>query len=227
MRTLAVVPVKRFHLAKQRLSAELSAEFRQALAEAMIADVLTALAACRAIEATLVITNEPTVAALAQAHGAAVIADPHESGQSAAAAVGQARAVAEGYDRALLVPGDCPAIDPDELRGLLGEGRPGKTVVIVPDRHGPGTNALLLSPPDAIAPTFGPGSCRRHQERAAAARAFCRVAQVPSLLLDVDTPRDLEVLREALEIRSGHAERTRAVLDAEWADARLGGETSA
>jgi 2-phospho-L-lactate guanylyltransferase len=213
MRTLAVLPVKRFHLAKQRLSAELSARFRQDLAEAMIADVLSALALCPEIEATLVITNEPAVTGLAATYGAEAIPDPHESGQSPAAAVGLVRAVADGYDRALLVPGDCPAIDPAELTGLLGDARPGPTVVIVPDRHGLGTNALLLCPPNALAPTFGPGSCRRHQERAAAAGASCRVAQVPSLLLDVDTPRDLEVLREALEIRSGHATRTRAVLD--------------
>ena len=213
MRTLAVLPIKRFQLAKQRLSAELSPEFRQALAEAMVADVLAALAACPEIEATLVITNEPSVATLAHAHGAEATPDPHESGQSAAAAVGLARALADGYERALLVPGDCPAIDPAELSGLLGEGRPGKTVVIVPDRHGLGTNALLLCPPNALAPTFGPGSARRHQERAAAAGASCRVAQVPSLALDVDTPRDLEVLREALEIRSGHAAQTRRVLE--------------
>jgi 2-phospho-L-lactate guanylyltransferase len=218
MRTLAVLPVKRFHLAKQRLSAELSPQFRQDLAEAMIADVLSALAACPAIEATLVITNEPAATALAAAHGAEAIPDPHESGQSPAAAVGLARAVADGYERALLVPGDCPAIDPDELTGLLGDVRPGPTVVIVPDRHGLGTNALLLCPPNALAPTFGPGSSRRHQERAAAAGATCRVARVPSLLLDVDTPRDLEVLREALEIRSGYAVRTRAVLEGGSAD---------
>jgi 2-phospho-L-lactate guanylyltransferase len=174
-----------------------------------------------------VITNEPAVIALAEAHGAEAIADPHESGQSAAAAVGLARAVADGYDRAILVPGDCPAIDPGELTGLLGEGRPGVTVVIVPDRHGLGTNALLLSPPNALAPTFGPGSCRRHQERAAAAGAVCRVAQVPSLLLDVDTPRDLEVLREALEIRSGNAVRTRAVLAHGGPDAVAGGDPPA
>ncbi|HWH11380.1 MAG TPA: 2-phospho-L-lactate guanylyltransferase [Solirubrobacteraceae bacterium] len=219
MRTLAVLPVKRFELAKQRLSAGLSPEFRHALAEAMIADVLVALAACPEIEATVVITNEPAVFSLAQAVGAEAIPDPHESGQSAAAAVGLARAVAEGYDRALLVPGDCPVIDPGELSGLLGDVRPGPTVVIVPDRHGLGTNALVLVPPNALHPTFGPGSARRHQERAAAAGASCRIAQVPSLLLDVDTPRDLEVLREALEIRGDHALRTRAVLDGTAPDA--------
>lgn len=215
MRTLAILPVKRFQLAKQRLSAELTPEFRGDLAEAMVADVLGALAACKAVEATLVVTNEERVAELARQWGAEAVADPHESGQSAAVTVGVSRAVAEGYDRALLVPGDCPALDPDELDGLLGDLRPGPSVVIVPDRHGIGTNGLLLTPPNALAPTFGPGSCRRHRERAAAAGASCRVAQLPSLLLDVDTPRDLDALREALQIRGGQAERTRAVL-ATW-----------
>ena len=42
----------------------------------------------------------------------------------------------------------------------------GRRVTIVPDRHGTGTNALLLSPPDAIAPAFGPDSCARHVDRA-------------------------------------------------------------
>ncbi len=215
MRTLAILPVKRFQLAKQRLSAELSTEFRGDLAEAMVADVLAALTACAAIETTLVVTNEERVADLARELGAEATADPHESGQSAAAAIGLARAVAEGFDRALLVPGDCPALDPTELDGLLADTRTAKSVVIVPDRHGIGTNGLLLTPPNALAPTFGPGSCRRHRERAAAAGAACRVAQLPSLLLDVDTPRDLDALREALEIRGGQAERTRAVL-ATW-----------
>jgi 2-phospho-L-lactate guanylyltransferase len=215
VRTLAILPVKRFLLAKQRLSADLSPEFRGDLAEAMVADVLHALAACAAIEATLVVTNETRVTDLAGQLGAESVPDPHESGQSAAAAIGLSRAVADGYDRALLVPGDCPALDPAELDGLLGDERTGKTVIIVPDRHGIGTNGLLLTPPNALAPTFGPGSCRRHRERAAAAGADCRVAQLPSLLLDVDTPRDLDALREALDIRSGQAERTRAML-ATW-----------
>ncbi len=215
MRTLAILPVKRFQLAKQRLSAELSPEFRGDLAEAMVADVLCALSECERVEATLVVTNEDRVTELAREWGAESVPDPHESGQSAAAAIGVARAMADGFDRALLVPGDCPALDPIELDGLLGDSRTAASVVIVPDRHGIGTNGLLLTPPNALMPTFGPGSCRRHRERAAAAGAACRVAQLPSLLLDVDTPRDLDALREALEIRGGRAERTRAVL-ATW-----------
>ena len=71
-----------------------------------------------------------------------------------------------GADRALLVPGDCPALDPGEVSALLAHTAP---VVIVPDRHGTGTNALLLAPPDAIAPSFGPGSFARHAALAGAA----------------------------------------------------------
>ena len=90
--------------------------------------------------------------------------------------------------------------------------RPG-SVVIVPDRHGAGTNALLLTPPKALSPAFGPGSMARHAALARAGGASVRVAQAPSLELDVDTPGDLAALRAALDERPGVAPRTRAVLE--------------
>jgi len=83
-------------------------------------------------------------------------------------------------------------------------------VVIVPDRHGSGTNALLLTPPYAIAPAFGTGSFARH---AALAHGRAEVCEVPSLGLDVDTPDDLAALRSALDARPQAAARTRAVLE--------------
>jgi 2-phospho-L-lactate guanylyltransferase len=86
-------------------------------------------------------------------------------------------------------------------------------VVIVADRHGQGTNALLLTPPGAMAPSFGPGSFARHAARARAAGATVRVAQAPSLELDVDTPGDLAALRAALADRPDAAPRTRALLE--------------
>ena len=68
-------------------------------------------------------------------------------------------------------------------------------MTIVPDRHGTGTNALLLAPPDVIAPAFGQGSCARHRAAAEASGARVAVAEVASLALDVDTPDDLDALR--------------------------------
>ena len=86
--------------------------------------------------------------------------------------------------------------------------------MIVPDRHGAGTNALLIAPPDALEPAFGPGSFARHAALAHAAGARVRVGRLPSLELDVDTPGDLAALRAALWPRAPAAPpRTRALLE--------------
>src|ERR1700677_456827 len=119
MRTLAILPVKRFELAKTRLRDQLASGHRRLLAQAMVADVLDVLVTTAGVDSVVVVTNEPAVASLAGAHGAAVLADPTESGQSAAALVGIAFARENAYERVLLVPGDCPALDAGALRTLL------------------------------------------------------------------------------------------------------------
>ncbi|MHB8241946.1 MAG: CofC family guanylyltransferase, partial [Solirubrobacteraceae bacterium] len=155
MRTAAILPVKCFAQAKQRLGESVDDDMRLALARAMVSDVLAALAQTDAIEVVILVTREATVAAAARDQGAIVLEDPAESGQSAAVLLGVARALAEGIERVLCIPGDCPALDPAELEALLassGRSDGGPEVVIVPDRHGTGTNGLLLTPPDSIAP---------------------------------------------------------------------------
>jgi 2-phospho-L-lactate/phosphoenolpyruvate guanylyltransferase len=211
MVTAAVLPIKTYARAKHRLSEAVDVPDRRALAEAMVGDVLAALPAISGLERVIAVTAEPLAAAAARDAGAEVVHDPHEAGQSAAALLGIRAALESGAERVLLVPGDCPALDPDEITGLLAhQGRAG--VVIVPDRHGAGTNALLLSPPDVIEPSFGPGSFARHAARAHAAGTRVRVAEVRSLGLDVDTPDDLRALHEALAARPGAAPRTRKLL---------------
>ncbi|HUB73283.1 MAG TPA: 2-phospho-L-lactate guanylyltransferase [Solirubrobacteraceae bacterium] len=218
MRTAAVLPVKSFARAKQRLRASVLEALRRELAEAMVADVLAALERTAGIERTIVVTREPRVAGIAGAPGVLLLDDAAESGQSHAAAIGVARARADGFERVLCVPGDCPAMDPRELERLLAAdaaaAAEGPAVTVLPDRHGSGTNGLLLRPPGAIAPSFGPGSCARHQALAAAAGVPCAVRALPSLLLDVDTGADLGALRARLAARAGGATRTRTVLDA-------------
>jgi 2-phospho-L-lactate/phosphoenolpyruvate guanylyltransferase len=216
MRTAAVLPVKSFSRAKQRLGASVAGRLRLELARAMVADVLSALQRTDAIERTIVVTREREVAVAAGGLGAIVLEDVAESGQSAAAALGIAYAVAEGIERVLCVPGDCPALDPDELRALLsadeGNDLHERAVVIVPDRHGTGTNGLLLRPPQAIAPSFGPGSCERHRGLALAAGIAARIERPESMLLDIDTGADLVELRVRLAQLDAPAPRTRAVL---------------
>jgi 2-phospho-L-lactate guanylyltransferase len=210
MRTVAVLPVKTFSRAKQRLSKAVGELERRDLAVAMVADVLDALAGVDALETVIVVTAEPRAVEAAAAVGAVVVHDPDEAGQSAAAQRGIATALELGAERVLAVPGDCPALDAGEVADLLAR-RQRAGVVIVPDRHGSGTNALLLAPPDAIHPSFGVGSFARHAARAHAAGAEIRIARLASLELDIDTPEDLGALREALAVSDG-ARRTRAVL---------------
>ncbi len=215
MHTAAILPVKRFALAKQRLDGALAQSRRRELAATMVADVLDALRATPGLAMIVVVTNESEVATAAGAAGAIVIADEIEGGQSPAARAGVARAHREGAERVLLVPGDCPALDPRELVELLGS-PPDLQVVIVPDRHGTGTNALLLTPPEVIVPSFGPDSRARHQSLADAAGVNWAVAHPASLLLDVDTGADLGALHEHLaadgRIAGERATRTRAWL---------------
>jgi 2-phospho-L-lactate guanylyltransferase len=175
----------------------------------MVADVLEALVAAPELGGVAVVTNERSVAALARESGAQVLADAHESGQSAAALVGVAHALGAGFARALLVPGDCPGLDGATLHALLSPAPPPPAVTIVADRHGLGTNALLLSPPDVIEPGFGAGSFERHRMRAEAAGAAWHVAALPGLALDIDTPADLATLRSS---PGGAGPRTAAVL---------------
>lgn len=210
MRTAAILPVKRFPLAKQRLGQSVADSLRADLARSMVGDVLAALRDCAAIDATIVVTSEQSVAAAARYLGAIVIEDAAEDGQSAAAQCGIAQALTENFERALCVPGDCPTLAQAELTALLAPERPG--VTIVPDRHGSGTNGLLLAPANAISPSFGPDSRARHERLARAAGVACRVEQTPSLLLDIDTGEDLAVLRERLAGEQTRAPRTRAVL---------------
>jgi 2-phospho-L-lactate/phosphoenolpyruvate guanylyltransferase len=212
VRTAAILPVKSFARAKQRLGATVADPMRQELAAAMVADVIAALAQTPEIERTIVVTREPGIAQAALEAGALLLEDAGEEGQSAAALLGIERAVQEGFQRVLCVPGDCPAADPAELGALLAEHGTAAEVVVVPDRHGSGTNGLLLHPPRAIDPSFGPDSCARHLALAGAAGVAARVEQLPSLLLDIDTGADLDVLRRRLADQGERARSTRAVL---------------
>jgi 2-phospho-L-lactate guanylyltransferase len=214
-RTVAILPVKRFGAAKQRLDNDLSDGTRRALTEAMVTDVLIALRRAKRIDEVLVVSGETMAVALAAGYdAAAVVDDPEDAGHSAAAERGVAAAIERGATRVLLVPGDCPALDPAEVDELLDEayGVQPPDVVVVPDRHGTGTNALLLTPPDAIRPSFGPGSRERHERLAAEAGASVASVDVPTLGLDVDTVEDLAALRTALEDVRGGASHTRGLL---------------
>jgi 2-phospho-L-lactate guanylyltransferase len=212
MPAIAVLPIKRFNGAKQRLQEQYTPGERRALSEAMFYDVLVALRRTKSLAEMLVISGDLAAQQIAAGYGALVHIDG-DHGHNPAALVGVREALERGGDRALLVPGDCPMLDPRELEELLARPVPARSVLIVPDRHGTGTNALLLTPPDVLEPSFGPGSCQRHAAHAEAAGVRHEVIEVASLALDVDTPEDLEALRAALASTHGGAAHTRGMLN--------------
>lgn len=211
MKATAILPVKRFGAAKSRLAAGIDDERRAALAAAMLMDTLEAIGAARTIERTIVVTAEPRAAKIAAMTGAEVVADRADESHSEAALAGIAAAEARGAGCVALLPIDCPLLEPRELDRLL-TGVPERYVAVVPDRHGTGTNALVLAPPGAIEPAFGEGSCARHVAAAREAGVPYGVEELPSLGLDLDTPADVIALTRELAAHPERARRTAKAL---------------
>jgi 2-phospho-L-lactate guanylyltransferase len=109
-----------------------------------------------------------------------------------------------------MLPVDCPMLDPGELDAHIG--RSPRTVLIVPDRHGTGTNALVLAPPDIFTPVFGPDSCYRHVSRARGTGISFALERVESMAIDLDTPEDMSLLRDRLLLDPHPAPKTAEVL---------------
>jgi 2-phospho-L-lactate guanylyltransferase len=218
VKATAIIPVKRFGHAKRRLLDSLDRPQRAALLKAMLADVLSATEAANGIERVILVTGEGRAERLALHHAQRsrtpleVLRDPDERGHSEAATLGIIRALSLGAEASALLPGDCPLLDPEELDAALERMTPGR-VAVVPDRHGTGTNALLLCPADAIGPAFGEGSAARHSERVERAGHQLAVEPLESLGLDLDTPDDLLALAEALAADPRLAPATAAELE--------------
>jgi 2-phospho-L-lactate guanylyltransferase len=212
VKTYAIVPVKRFPQAKTRLADRLPARSRVALMQAMVTDVLIALRRAELVDGVIVVTGEPIAEQIAVNYNAEVLADPRDLGHSEAATLGVGLALSRGAERVILLPADTPAIDPAEIDGLLSTAPEGREVTIVPDRHGAGTNALVLTPPDVMTSSFGEGSRARHAEAGEAAGAAVYEAEPATIVLDVDTGEDLAALQERLDEVRGGASHTRGLL---------------
>ena len=211
MRTVAILPLKTLDHAKQRLAGQLDPTPRRALVEAMFSDALIALRRTETLDRTLVVTADHVAQRIAAGYGADVLADT-DSGHNDAARLGIDRALELGADRVLLVPGDCPLLDPAEIDALVRRRAGTRSVLVVADRHGTGTNALLITPPDAFTPSFGEDSHDRHLARARDAGVAAESVAVASLRLDVDTPEDLAATEVALQATRGGAAHTRGML---------------
>ncbi|WGD30693.1 2-phospho-L-lactate guanylyltransferase [Ancylobacter sp. WKF20] len=194
---VAVVPVKTFALAKQRLGRTLLPAQREALARAMLCDVLEALTGAKGLSTIVVVTADPQAGALAEAYGARLLSEPRVRGLNPAVTEAAARLAAQRRGGMLVLPSDIPGLSAAEIDRLVAAHPPGRAVSLVPAHDGVGTNALLVTPPDAMPFSFGPRSFALHQANAGEAGLTLRrhaPADFPGLARDIDQPADLAAL---------------------------------
>ena len=211
----AVVPVKDMTVAKQRLADVLAADERLELFHAMLSDVLGAIATAP-LDGVLVVTRDARAAALARDHGARVLDEARNDGQTAAVARAAALLAEEGTGSMVTIPGDVPLVTAAEIGCVRAAHGEAPAMTIVPADDGRGSNCIVCSPPTAVPLRFGNDSFRPHLAAARERGIEPRVVRLPGLGLDVDTPADLMAL-----LTRPAATRSHAYLEASGITARL------
>ena len=203
----AVVPVKERDRAKERLAPLLPSEMRQALALTMLEDILAALTSAVGLAGLLVVTVDPAASRVARQYGARLVEDGARDGHTGAVTAAARLLAAEGRDGMLTVPGDIPLATASEISRLVAAHRPAPSFTIVPSHDEGGSNAIVLSPPNAVPLRFGVDSFFPHLRAAEARGIRPTVLRLPGIALDIDNPEDL-----AAFARQPSPTRTRAFL---------------
>jgi 2-phospho-L-lactate guanylyltransferase len=197
-----LVPVKNLSNAKQRLAAVLDQPARTALAQAMLHDVVAAIASWERRPACALVTSDPFAVDLAKEYALEVIPDPANPGETGAIEMATQICLARGVESTLVIPADIPLIAASELEQILAQA-PDAGSVLVPAADGRGTNAAFRRPANLFPLRFGNDSFKPHLASARATGKACTVLQLPSIALDVDNPADLrEVMQRRGESRT-------------------------
>jgi 2-phospho-L-lactate guanylyltransferase len=193
---MILVPVKNLAHAKQRLAPLLDASARTKLAQAMLFDVLETLAACSNHPEVGLVTGDPFAIDAARHFKFEVIADHSNRSETDAIDMATKFCESRGIDHILVIPGDIPLIQTNELE-MIFQAAPSQGSVLVPSADGRGTNAVWRSPAGLFPLLFGNDSFKPHLAAARATEKPCIVLSLPGIALDVDCPSDLQQLAAA------------------------------
>lgn len=163
-----IIAVKRLAAAKTRLAPVFSAQTRENVVLAMLVDTLTAAAGVGSLRSITVITPDEAAAAAAAGLGADVLADPtpeDDPDPLNTAITAAERVVAEGASNIVVLQGDLPALQTQELAEAISAARHHRRSFVA-DRLGTGTAVLC-----ALAPRCTRGS-GRIRPRGTAVRAL-------------------------------------------------------
>jgi len=190
----AIVPVKPLRRGKSRLAGLLSEEQRTCLNRYLLEHTLTILNQISGIEHTLVVSRDPAALALTRSMGGRTVLEDGAPQFNTAIKRATIVAQAQGARAVLILPADLPLVEPSDLEALLSQGQTAPVIVIAPDRRLDGTNGLFINPAGLIEYGYGPGSFKRHCQRATEASATLVVVNSERIGLDLDLPEDLEMV---------------------------------
>lgn len=204
MKPWALVPVKRFDQGKSRLGEVLDAAARADLARTMfdrvVGRALGELVRRGEIGGTLVVTDSAEVEARSRSHGARAALLPGTGPGRALGAIvdeGLGELAAGGAGAALVIMGDLPRLEADDVRALAAL-LEGHDVALAPDAAGTGTNALAMRLPAPMPTRFRGGeSLGDHLDEARARGLRVALCERPGFQLDVDLPEDYERIRRS------------------------------
>jgi 2-phospho-L-lactate guanylyltransferase len=189
----AIIPVKPLRRGKSRLSSVLSSEARTALNHFLLSNTLEILSSIREIECSLVVSRDPEALMVAREYGARTVQEQGAPQLNIALTRATMVASSHSVQAVLIVPADLPLLTKEDIEEVVGRAANPPVVVITPDRHHQGTNALLISPLGLIQYQYGSGSYQKHCEQAAKAGARLEICECRSVALDIDYPEDLEL----------------------------------
>ncbi|GMV34973.1 MAG: 2-phospho-L-lactate guanylyltransferase [Chloroflexi bacterium CFX1] len=192
----AILPVKPLRRGKSRLAGALTEDERAALNEELLERTLRTLSGLKELEKILVVSRDPHALTIARNYGAKTVQEDGQPHLNTALTRASVVAQVHATQGVLVLPVDLPFLTQDDVLTLIDRAGKPPVVVIAPDRHHKGTNALLMIPAGQIEYDFGEGSFQRHCKRTIQSGARLEVVDLPSLGLDLDDPEDLELIRK-------------------------------
>ncbi len=192
----AIVPVKPLRRGKSRLAGALTEDERTTLNQNLLERTIKVLSELKELDQVLVVSRDPQALTIARNQGAKTVQEDGQPHLNTALKRATVMAQVHSTRGVLVLPADLPLLTPEDVRVLIDKAVRPPVVVIAPDRHGEGTNALLMVPPGQIEYDFGEGSFHRHCERARKSGARLEIVELHALGLDLDLPEDLEMIKK-------------------------------
>jgi 2-phospho-L-lactate guanylyltransferase len=186
-----VIPAKLRASAKQRLSPMLGSRERATLCAVMLKDVLATATKAEGLAGVVLVTGDCVLAQIGRQFGARILDTGGDEGTRRAVEFAALRLAREHAAGMLVLPSDIPAITPVEIRKLLSVHRAPRALTITPAAHDLGTNALVVSPCDAVQPCFGERSFPAHLDAARRVGIEPSIVPLPGIGFDIDRPQDL------------------------------------